>query len=359
MECYITHTGAFLPGDAVGNDEMTAFIGELEGEDEVRTKILRMNGIKSRYYALDRDQQATHDVYGLAATAVERCLDDAGSSPITYLAAGTTNAPLVGPGLATMLHGRLGPTGALDHSVEINSNAGICSSGAQSLVNAARAVASGAHQRAIAVGVEQPSAILKSSVIEPPQDAGDFEDIRASKWFMSVFLRFMLSDGAGAFLLSDEPAAGTPSYRINWTFSRSFAHETPLCMKLESRSLLLSQDVRILAEHMKPAIRQTIEGAIATTGDELQDYEVVLPHLSSFFFKRYLLQVLNEFGPKDRRLEYWTNLEWTGNTGAASIYIMFEEYVRTHQLKDGDRILLFIPESGQFNFVLVSLTVVH
>ena len=37
---------------------------------------------------------------------------------------------------------------------------------------------------------------------------------------------------------------------------------------------------------------------------------------------------------------------------------VLDEYLRTETLHSGDRVLLFVPESGQFNFVVVSLTVV-
>jgi 3-oxoacyl-[acyl-carrier-protein] synthase-3 len=37
---------------------------------------------------------------------------------------------------------------------------------------------------------------------------------------------------------------------------------------------------------------------------------------------------------------------------------MLDHFLQQHPLVDGDRLLLFIPESGQFNFVLASLTAV-
>jgi 3-oxoacyl-[acyl-carrier-protein] synthase-3 len=43
---------------------------------------------------------------------------------------------------------------------------------------------------------------LKSSAFRVIRDTEMMEqDLKRSKWFMSVFLRFMLSDGAGAWLL--------------------------------------------------------------------------------------------------------------------------------------------------------------
>ncbi len=358
MNCYITGTGSFLPGEAVSNPAIPDFMGELDGEALVRRKILRMNGIKSRHYALDRGQNATHDLYEMAALAAGNCLGGKAGS-FSYLSAGSTNAPLVGPGLSSILHSRLADRGWVTGALEINSNSGICTSSAQALVNACRAVASGDHREALCIGVEQPSDILKSSVIRPPDDRDAHQDnLTASKWFMSVFLRSMLSDGAGAAVLRDRPAPDRISYRVNWTHSRSFAHEAPLCMSLESRSLLLSQDVAILARHMKPCVDQLMRGAMARHGEQLADYRVVLPHLSSFYFKSYMLDVLTELG-QERIIDHWTNLESAGNTGAASIFIMLDEFTRSRPPAHGDKLLLFIPESGQFNFVLVSLTAVH
>ncbi len=65
----------------------------------------------------------------------------------------------------------------------------------------ARAVKSGDAKAALSVGVEQSSVGLKSKAFRTAYDIpAILRDVRASKWFMSVFLRFMLSDGAGAFL---------------------------------------------------------------------------------------------------------------------------------------------------------------
>ena len=361
MDCYITRTGGFLPGPAIDNQDISAFMGELPGESDTKEKILRMNGIKKRHYALDRQQAPTHDVYGLATSAVEDCLDGAElSSPIGYLSAGTTNTPLVAPGLASILHARLSALGFCKYGVEINSNSGICTSAAQSIVNACRAVHLGDHDSALCVGVDQPSDILKSTAIDIPCDRDEHsDDIKNSKWFMSVFLRFMLSDGAGAFLIQDKPSSTGVSFKVNWTYSKSFAHETPLCMKLESRTLLLSQDVNILNRYIKPYSREAVAGAMEANEDHLANYHMVLPHLSSFILRRMMITNIRELcRGADRTVGYWTNLETAGNTGAASIFLMLDEYARTHEMQAGDKILLFVPESGQFNFVIISLSVV-
>jgi 3-oxoacyl-[acyl-carrier-protein] synthase-3 len=362
MDCYITGTGSYLPGDAINNEDISKYIGKLEGELEIKEKILRMNGIKQRHYALDRHQDPTHDVYELAALAVEDCLNNCGyKGSIGYLSTGTTNAPLVAPGLASVVHSRLAEMGILQESIEINSNSGICTSAAQAIINACRVVWLGEQASALSVGVDQPSDILKSTSIDVPSDRDSHaDDIKNSKWFMSVFLRFMLSDGAGAFLIQNEPAPDRICFQVNWTHSKSFANEAPLCMKLESRTLLLSQDVNVLNQYMSQYSRESVISAMETNNDRLGSYRIVLPHLSSYFFRRMMLKIIREMcSGSEETVDYWTNLETVGNTGAASIYLMFNEYIKSHELRGGDKILLFVPESGQFNFVIISLTVVR
>ena len=159
-------------------------------------------------------------------------------------------------------------------------------------------------------------------------------------------------------MLESKPKAVGVSFKVNWTHSRSFAHETPLCMKLENQGVRLSQDISILSKYLMPTARKFTAEAMRRHDEDLVDYKVVLPHLSSFFFRKKTERVMKEFTTSPDPVPYWTNLATAGNTGSASIYIMLDHYIREHDIVDGDKIMLFIPESGQFNFVMVSLTAV-
>ena len=358
MNCYITRTGSHLPGPAVENDDIYRHLGCLDGEAKVRDTVLAMNGIVRRHYAQDVQQQQTHDVYDLGVLAVQDCLPEE-TGAITHLAAGTTYSPLAAPGFASLLHSRLQEKNYLDAPLEISSHAGICSSAAAALVGAIRGITTGQHSSALAVGAEHASEVLKASQIQPVDDRDQYTNLRNSRWFMSVFLRFMLSDGAGAFLLENCPDPNGLSLQVNWTHSLSFAHETPLCMKLDNRTELLSQDVSILSRHLIPSAAKFLTSGLESHSDTLDSYTIILPHMSSFFFRRKLERVIaNHSRDPQHPVPYWTDLATSGNTGAASIFIMLDHYLREHEIRNGERILLFIPESGQFNFVMISLTAV-
>ncbi|MDZ4848651.1 MAG: hypothetical protein SGI77_05105 [Pirellulaceae bacterium] len=141
MPCYITSTGFYLPGRAVENDDIERYLGSFPDEAEIKKTVLAMNGIVSRHYAQDEHQQPTEDVYAMAAKAVESCLESADAGvPITFLSAGTTFAPLAGPGLASIIHPKVAHLSRLNRPVEISSHSGICTSAAAAFVSAARAI---------------------------------------------------------------------------------------------------------------------------------------------------------------------------------------------------------------------------
>jgi 3-oxoacyl-[acyl-carrier-protein] synthase-3 len=355
-EAFITRTGSYLPGAAVDNAQIDRVLGKVPGQGKVKGAVLKANGIETRHYALDEGQNATHTLYELAAEAVRACLAD--GIRIDYLSSGTTFAPYIAPGVSSLLHDQLSKEGLVSHAVEINSNSGVCTSGAQAMVNATRAVKTGEAKAAMSVGVEQASVRLKSRAFRTSYDLPAMaRNLRGSKWFMAVFLRFMLSDGAGAFLIEPQPRAGQANFKINWTFSRSFANEAPLCMYMETRSQILRQDVSILARNMGTLSKRAVEEALGSHNETLASYTMVLPHMSSYYFERSVQKTLRKLEPEGE-VPYWTNLRTAGNTGAASIYIMLDEYLKTKPVAAGDRLLLFIPESGQFNYVIISLTAV-
>jgi 3-oxoacyl-[acyl-carrier-protein] synthase-3 len=53
---------------------------------------------------------------------------------------------------------------------------------------------------------------------------------------------------------------------------------------------------------------------------------------------------------------WYTNLTVRGNSGSASIYIIIDELRRSGQLRAGDKLLCYIPESGRFAAGYMQLT---
>ena len=89
---YINSVSAYLPNSPIDNEEMEDYIGKIGGNpSRVRSIVLRQNGIRTRYYGLDKNQNLTHSNAGLAKEAVcglfeNRIIPD----DLTLLACGTS-----------------------------------------------------------------------------------------------------------------------------------------------------------------------------------------------------------------------------------------------------------------------------
>ncbi len=379
MDAYITALASFLPGDPVANEEIDLYLGPVDRlSSRTRTKILTSNGIRSRHYAIDRETgEPTHTNAQLTAEAVRR-LPAAGAGGWSCLACGTSSPDQLMPGHASMVHGELG-----GQPCEVVSTAGICLSGVMALKYGAMSVALGSAESAVATGSELASSFMRTDFFAHAGStkAGDC----ASKprhpafSFEEQFLRWMLSDGAGAALIERQPS-GTPSLRIEWIELSSQAHRLETCMyagcskqvdggvvgwREASRKghaggvLTVKQDAKLLNREVLPALVGASLPPIARKqGLTPRQVDWFLPHYSSAYFREPLDRQLHDIGFPIPQERWFTNLTTRGNTGSASFYIMLEELVHSGRLRSGDRILGFVPESGRFAVGYLLFTVV-
>jgi 3-oxoacyl-[acyl-carrier-protein] synthase-3 len=368
VNAYLTSTGSFLPGPPIDNSEIEDFLGRVEGKSSrLKSRILKSNGIKTRHYAIDKAQRTTHSNVEMAVSAARHCLD---SSPVPtrslgMLSCATTQGDMVVPGFGSMVQAKLGVPG-----VELLTAHGICSSSVMALKAAANSLRLGEHRSALVVVSELASRLLKSTRYEA---AGGL----AAMDFNSEFLRWMLSDGAGACLLESAPRG--KCLRIDWIRSFSHADAFPVCMGIglptdttddrtwqdyptygeaeAAGALLIRQDVRLL-EHM---VKLGVDGALRLIEEGTLNTGQVkhfLCHYSSHHFRGKIADLLVMSGahiPEDR---WFTNLYTRGNTGAASILIMLDEFLRDGRASVGDTILCMVPESGRFNTAYMHFTTV-
>jgi 3-oxoacyl-[acyl-carrier-protein] synthase-3 len=199
--------------------------------------------------------------------------------------------------------------------------------------------------------------------------------------FEKDFLRWMLSDGAGALLLENAPRSDGLSLRVDWIDSMSYAGEMETCMyagaikcpdgqlrgwqqcndvQRDADSVMaVKQDVKLLNEQVvaytveKPLLEIIRKRKLCA---DAVDY--FLPHYSSNFFRDKLYAGMQLAGLDIPQARWFTNLTTKGNTGSASIYIMLDALFRSGTLRAGDRLLCYIPESGRFSTAFMHLTVV-
>ncbi len=377
---YINNIQAFLPNEAVSNSEIEEVLGQV-GVRPSRAKklILRSNQIKSRHYAIDKKSgETTHTNAQIAAEAIRKLHSDTFDiNTIELLACGTTLPDQLLPNHALMVHGELGIP-----SCEVIATAGICLSGTMSLKYGYMSVLSGQTKNAVTTGSENASSVMRAQNFEEEVDARVEKLERQPEIaFEKDFLRWMLSDGGGAVLMSDQPNAEGVSLKIDWIVQKSYANELDACMyagceKLEDGSIKgwreykphewleqsifsVKQDVKLLNEKIieytvtKP-LQELVENGTLNP-DEISYF---LPHYSSGYFRDKVYAGMKEANCDIAQDKWFTNLPYKGNTGSASIYIMLEELFHSGKLNAGEKLLCYIPESGRFSTAFMQLEVV-
>jgi 3-oxoacyl-[acyl-carrier-protein] synthase-3 len=375
---FITATAAVLPNAPVANDQMERILGQLgEKPSRARPTVLRSNGIVTRHYGIDPvTLQPTHTNASLTAEAVRALAQDGVDlAQLECLACGTSIADQIMPNHASMVHGELGLP-----PLEAVATTGVCLSGLASLRYAHMAVLSGTRRNAVATGSELSSAMMSVRNLRTETEPDELE-AKPELAFDRDFLRWMLSDGAGAVLIEPAPRAGALNLRIDWIEIFSYAGEMETCMYAGAAKLpdgrirgwtamtprerehntimAVRQDVKLLNEHV---MHYTVEKPVRTLSERrglrAENVDWFLPHYSSKFFRDKVHAHLVKGGVDIPQQRWFTNLPTKGNTGAASIYIIIDELRRSGRLKAGERLLCYVPESGRFATGFMHLTVV-
>jgi len=296
---------------------------------------------------------------------------------LDLLVCGTTLADQLMPNHALMVHGELDI-----EPLEVVSTAGICLSGATALKYAYTSIKSGEAENAVCSGSENSSASMRSENFKQEIDTRiDALEKNQEISFEKDFLRWMLSDGAGAMHLSNTPNKDKVSLKIKTIFSRSYANKLDTCMyggcdKNEDGSIKgwreysqdeinklsifsVKQDVKLLNDNI---VKYTVTiPLIEMLEKELfnpSEIDWFIPHYSSGYFRDKLYEGMKEANCDIAQDKWFTNLLYKGNTGSASFYLMLEELLNNGSFKKGENILCYVPESGRFSTAFILLEAV-
>ncbi len=383
MDVFINDIAAYLPNAPVSNEQIEDILGKIDGiSSKTRRIVLKNNQIRTRYYAMDpKTGHLTHSNSQLTAQAIRKLHPYPGFDlqQIQCMACGTSTPDLFLPGHALMVLGELG-LGQCDAV----SMSGICISGMSALKYAWMHVAAGLSENAVACGSELASSFTRSAFMNSciSEKAGN-ADIEAEpvRAFDADFLRWMLSDGAGAVFLSPRSNPDRISLKIDWIDHISLAGKQETCMycggykkddgtvsgwretesvPAEQRKRLFSirQDIRLLDREIVGTMGRVLSITAEKRNLSPEAVDWFLPHYSSHYFRQKFFDEMERMGFCIPYEKWFTNLSEKGNTGSAAIYIILEEIFRSGKLKPGQKLLCFIPESGRFSHCFMMLRVV-
>jgi 3-oxoacyl-[acyl-carrier-protein] synthase-3 len=378
IEVYINKTSAYFPNNPVSNDEMELYLGLINGKpSKSKGIVLRNNGIKNRYYALTKEGKATHTNAQMTALAIKALFkeDPLKIKEMELLSCGTSSPDQMMPSHGVMTHGWLPEAEA----IEVVSPAGVCCAGMHAIKYAYMAIRTGDVKIAVATGSERFSGLLVSNVFE--EEAQKLKELKANPYvaFQQDFLRWMLSDGASAFLMSDKPNQNSLSLRLDWIEGISYANEIETCMCMGAEKMpdgtlkgfmdftpedimnksifSIKQDITLLGNNIVPLGGKKIKEILDRKGITTRDIDYFMPHISSDFFKSKIYDMIEIYGGGIPYEKWFINLYTVGNVGAASAFLMIDELFHSGRLKKGQKLLLLVPESARFSYMYAMLTV--
>jgi 3-oxoacyl-[acyl-carrier-protein] synthase-3 len=306
----IAGLSTYVPPRVLTNDDLEKLV------DTTNEWILQRTGIKERHIV--DPGVATSDL-ALHASREAICQAGITAADIGFIVVGTTTPDTIFPSTACVLQHKLGA-----HNTWGFDLGAACSGFTYALTTAKQMVASGACDRALAVGADVMSSII------------DYTDRTTCVLF---------GDGAGAVVLApaddDEPAI------------MDFAHEIDgsggpaLCMPaggsrmpasaetVEKRLHFVKQDG---ATVFKFAVRKTEEicrRLLERNGLDASQLDLFVSHQAN---RRIITAAADRLGLPDSKVII--NLEMYGNTTAATIPLALSDAVRLGRLKKGDLVLL-------------------
>ncbi len=362
-EAFITGVGAYLPGAPVTNEAIEDHIGRIGGRSSlVGRRALRWNGVETRHYAIDAAGAVTDSNAGMCAKAVRLALDNAGLGieALDYLAAATTQGDYLVPGHGVSVHGELGC-----QPLEVASFQSVCASSLMAAKAAWLNVRAGEHSVAAACAGESASHWFRPSFYE----GGALVDAKGRLAMEADYLRFTLSDGAGAILVEPKPRPDGLSLKIEFIDMVSLAGSFDPCM-WAGAPIATRADPLTTWGAVGPVAAQG-QGAIAL----LQDFELLkrvirawvgvylqkvdegrikpdavdwlLCHYSARSLRDELVALLEKTAGMIALEKWFSNLAEVGNIGSASIWVMLDAFLKSGRLKRGQKVLCVVPESGR------------
>ncbi|MEE9329890.1 MAG: 3-oxoacyl-[acyl-carrier-protein] synthase III C-terminal domain-containing protein [Parvularculaceae bacterium] len=379
-DVYLTHAASFLPGAPVTNQTMIDHLGDIDGQSQrIGRLILRQNKIVTRYYVPRKGERWQYNNADMAALAVQGVVGKAGlqASDLDLLATATTQGDLLVPGHGSTVHAALAKLGTVG-PLEVASFQSVCASSLMAAKTAALNIQAGLATTSVAVGSEFSSRWFQPEMYRAAPDAIADKDIRMA----AEFLRWTLSDGAGAILLQDQPNPKAVSFKVEWIEMVSLAHQFDTCMyagvgtddryeikqpwsqygggplrAVEDGAVMLLQDMVLLKRIIRAWVGEYLK---------LIDRGVVVPakidhllcHYSAHSLREEIIKILHATGGMIDEENWFSNLATKGNTGSAALFVMLEEFIAKGQAKPGEQILCIVPESGRAMVGFMMLTVV-
>jgi 3-oxoacyl-[acyl-carrier-protein] synthase III len=339
-------TGSFLPGEAIGNDELERIVGPLPSD------VLEGIQVKRRHWMVD-PETGEHRINNsqMAVAAAEGALRaaDLVAGDVDLLVLSTASPDYLLPPLVTFVQESLG----LEKCATVELRSGCC--GAVEALDIARMyIERGVYEHAVVIGSEAISPLLVPTFL-----GKDPDDIR----MRDRMNPYNFGDGAGAIVLTAGESNGggiigaamacvggthKPGMQIVGAGTHAPLHEQLKAKRLVDLQVDIVESGRFTPHVLTEGLTNVLK-ASGTTAEEID--LCVIPEGNA----GYMVEELKAAGlgtPEWLALEgkIYENLTEVGATGSAAIPLALDDAWRKAHLQPGDRVMLLAIETSKWKY---------
>jgi len=324
---HIVGWGSFLPDRVLSNDDIAKIVDTSDEWIYTRT------GIRQRRIAGENETTAT---MAFEAAARALAVADLPPSQLELIIVATSTPEYIFPSTASRVQDYLGASraGAFDLGAA-------CSGFVYALNMAAQAIATGSVRNAVVIGAETMSRVLdwtdRSTCILFGDGAGAVV-LKGSSIPGGLLASTMRSDGSGGNLLRLPAVYHNPVPTLGPEFLGNGHKQNTIAMN--------GRQIFRFASHV---VNSSIQEVVKKAGLTMDDVDLIIPHQAN---TRIIDHVAKKM--KIPREKFFSNVERTGNTSAASIPLALCDAVEMGLLRP-DNNVVFVGFGGGLTWASVAL----
>ena len=357
-EVKIIGSGAFLPGRKLKIHQVDDVLGRIDKApkriinwlDRMRDIMEEMLEVDFYHYAIDPETRVfTHDNISMSVIAARQALQNANidSSEIDFIAYGSAHQHQM-PTASVRIQEELG----IKHCSEISIHAN-CTSAYKAFLVAYDFIRLGRAKTALVLSSNISSSELRAEYYN--QDIVKKEEL---------FLRYFLSDGAGAIILQAQDNHSSPGLYVDNVYIESVGGGKPAAMSNKRPAYWMNpkEEYEKGFHHLTQLFNEKLgehfyENGTSVFFDGLKRmvdlYKIDLTHLKYFqvnFPSKHISELVMEecekLGIKKETL--YTKMSSMGYAGPPMVFICLHKILQEENLEKGDLVLSFVTEVSKF-----------
>ena len=353
----LTGSGTFLPGKAITIDQVDEYLGELtEAPLKIQSWLKRMKllmkemlEVEHYHYAIDPvTREFTDDNISMSVKAARKALKDAGKSAadvelIVYASAHMDQMPTP----SVRIQDALGIEECAEFSIHSN-----CTSAYKAVLLANDLIKNGRYKNALVISSGISSSELRAEYYNQPIVQKE-----------SLFLRYFLSDGAGA-LFFEEADQNSSGLFLQNAYIESIGGNKPSAMNNGRPAYWMNplEEFEQGRHHLNQLFQEELrkhfhdpDGTVFYKGLKrmIEKYQIDISKLKYFqinFPSKHIADLIIEECEQlgIPRNTMYTKMSSMGYAGPPMAYICIDKIKHEEHLKPGDLVLSFVTEVSKF-----------